>query len=181
MASFCTGGRRLGGLLRDIAGGPRGGPSHFELAKVDAVCGRDKAITGQLRAGLAAAFAQGGTPILIDCCRMLGVLTLSAVLAAERIVIPISADRLPLQGGERRQGALRALERTIGRCFPRRVVVTRFDSRRRLSYEIYEAVSRRFGEAPCRSRIAENVSLAERPGRGLDIFGHAPERQGAKH
>lgn len=180
IAGFFIEQRPLGELLRDGTAGLRVIPSHFELAKVDALFGRDKDIAGRLRTGLGAGLAQDGAPILIDCCPMLGVLTLNAVLAADRILIPVSADHLSLQGVERLEGALRALETKLGRSFPRRVVLTRFDSRRRLSYRIYEVLKRRFGEALCQTRITENVSLAESPGRGQDVFAYAPHSQGAK-
>jgi chromosome partitioning protein len=110
----------------------------------------------------------------------MGVLTLNAVLAADRILIPVSADFLSLQGVHRLDAALQALEKTLQRSFPRKVVVTRFDTRRKLSYDIYDKVGQHVGDVLCRTCITENVSLAESPSHGMDIFAYAPESQGAK-
>ena len=180
MAGFFREERTLAGLMQTAPGGLQVIPAHLELAKIDALFGNNKRIAGRLRAGVRESFPHSGVPILIDCCPMMGVLTLNAVLAADRVLIPVSADYLSLQGVHRLDAALRALEKTLKRSFPRKVVVTRFDSRRRLSYEIYDKLGQHVGDALCRTCITENVSLAESPGHGMDIFSYAPQSQGAK-
>jgi chromosome partitioning protein len=80
----------------------------------------------------------------------------------------------------RLDAALQALEKSLKRSFPRKVVVTRFDSRRKLSYDIYDKVGQHVGDTLCRTCITENVSLAESPSRGMDVFAYAPNSQGAK-
>ena len=180
MAGFFRDDRSLDSLIRIAHGGLQVIPAHLELAKVDALFGSDRNIAGRLRAGLRASFPVNGVPILIDCCPMMGVLTLNAVLAADRVLIPVAADHLSLQGVHRLDAALQALEASLKRSFPRKVVVTRFDSRRRLSHEIYDKLGRHVGDALCRTCITENVSLAESPGHGMDIFSYAPHSQGAK-
>jgi chromosome partitioning protein len=180
MAGFFREERALDSLMRIAPGGLQVIPAHLELAKIDALFGSNKNIAGRLRAGLRASFPHNGVPILIDCCPMMGVLTLNAVLAADRVLIPVSADYLSLQGVHRLDAALQALEKSLKRSFPRKVVVTRFDSRRRLSYEIYDKLGQHVGDALCRTCITENVSLAESPGHGMDIFSYAPQSQGAK-
>jgi len=181
IASFFKDERPLSELLKpSAAAGLQVIAGHVELARIDALYGSNKKITGKLRAGLRESFSDRGTPILIDCCPMLGVLTLNALLAADRILIPVSADYLSLRGVQRLEIALQALEQSLQRAFPRKVVVTRFDSRRRLSYEIYDTLKRRVGDALCRTCITENVSLAESPGHGMDIFRYAPASTGAR-
>lgn len=180
MAGFFREDRPLASLMRIAPGGLQVIPAHLELAKIDALFGNNKSIAGRLRAGVRASFPHNCVPILIDCCPMMGVLTLNAVLAADRVLIPVSADYLSLQGVHRLDAALQALEKILKRSFPRKVVVTRFDSRRRLSYEIYDKLGQHVGEALCRTCITENVSLAESPSHGMDIFSYAPQSQGAK-
>ncbi len=180
MAGFFKDDRSLTSLMRIAPGGLQVIPAHLELSKVDALFGNNKSIAGKLRGGLRASFPLNGVPILIDCCPMMGVLTLNAVLACDRVLIPVSADYLSLQGVHRLDAALQALEKALKRSFPRKVVVTRFDSRRRLSYEIYDKLGQHVGDALCRTCITENVSLAESPGHGMDIFSYAPRSQGAK-
>jgi chromosome partitioning protein len=91
----------------------------------------------------------------------------------------VSADYLSLEGANRLNGALDVLEGRLQKRFERRVVVTRFDARRRLSYDIYSMLRERFPQQVCQTVIAESVALAESPMRGKDIFAHAPGSQGA--
>ena len=91
-----------------------------------------------------------------------------------------AADYLSMQGVERLDAALKVLEKGLKRNIKRKVVVTRFDSRRKFSHHICEQLKVRYGEDLCDTRIAENVSLAESPEHGKSVFAYAPHSQGAK-
>ncbi|MBI1175089.1 MAG: AAA family ATPase [Sideroxydans sp.] len=180
MAAFFKHQTPLSRLLRDSPAGWQLIPSSLELAKIDALFGSDPKAARLLKHGLEADLALTGAPILIDCCPMLGVLTLNALLASDRVLIPVAADFLSLQGVTRLDSALNVLEQKLGRAFERRIVVTRFDSRRKLSYDIYDKIMNRYGKLVCNTRIGENVSLATSPMHGIDIFAYAPHSPGAK-
>jgi chromosome partitioning protein len=62
----------------------------------------------------------------------------------------------------------------------RRYLLTRFDSRRKMSWAIDRQMRERFGADVCETRIAESVSLAESPFHNRSVFGHAPESRGAQ-
>ena len=49
-----------------------------------------------------------------------------------------------------------------------------------MSHDIYHEVQERFGEELCKTRISENVSLAESPASNEDVFAHAPGSRGAQ-
>lgn len=169
----------LDALARDTPGGMRLVPSSLGLSKVDALHGADAGISRKLARGVEAAGWSQTPPVLIDCCPMLGVLTLNALLAAHRVLIPLSADYLSLQGVHRISAALDALESRSGRQFPRRIVVSRYDARRKLSFRIYRDLQETYPGLVCETRIHECVSLAEAPLHGRDIFAYAPGSQGA--
>ncbi len=169
----------LDALARDTPGGMRLVPSSLGLSKVDALHGSDAGISRKLARGVEAAGWSQTPPVLIDCCPMLGVLTLNALLAAHRVLIPLSADYLSLQGVHRISAALDALESRSGRQFPRRIVVSRYDARRKLSFRIYRDLQETYPGLVCETRIHECVSLAEAPLHGRDIFAYAPGSQGA--
>jgi len=59
--------------------------SSLELAKIDATYGADPKAATLLKQGLQEELTLTGAPILIDCCPMMGVLTLNALLAADRV------------------------------------------------------------------------------------------------
>ncbi|TAN81960.1 MAG: ParA family protein [Gallionella sp.] len=169
----------LASLLQETPRGWQIIPASLELAKIDALFGSDPKAATLLRQGLREDLALTGDPILIDCCPMLGVLTLNALLAADRVLIPVSADFLSLQGVHRLDSALNVLEGKLKRTFDRRIVVTRFDSRRKLAYDIYDKLRERYGSLVCNTRIGETVALATSPMHGKDVFEFAPHSPGA--
>ncbi|MDD2702226.1 MAG: ParA family protein [Sideroxydans sp.] len=154
-------------------------PATLELSKIDALYGSDPQAARKLKQGLEEELSLTGAPILIDCCPMLGVLTLNALLAADKVLIPVSPDYLSQHGVHRLDSALNVLEKKLNRTFERRIVVTRFDSRRKLSYDIYDRLKQRYGNLVCKTRIGENVALATSPMHGLDVFAYAPNSPGA--
>jgi len=150
----------------------------LELSKIEALHGGDSAISRRLKEGIESDLVATKSPILIDCCPMLGVLALNALIAADRVLLPVAADFLSLEAPASWTPRW-VLEMRLKKQFLRRVVVTRFDARRRLSYGIYQELRARFGESLCRTVITESVSLAESPMHGKDIFAYAPTSQGA--
>ncbi len=179
MAAFFKLKTPLADLLKNTARGWQIIPASLELAKIDATFGSDPKVANLLKHGLQEELALTGAPIMIDCCPMLGVLTLNALLAADRVLIPVSADFLSLQGVYRLDSALNVLEGKLKRKFARRILVTRFDSRRKLAFEVYDKLRERYGELVCKTRIGETVGLATSPMHGKDVFAFAPHSPGA--
>lgn len=161
-------------------------PAHAELIKVDSLFGKGPNILNRLNHGLqeladepqVRALAHQHT--LIDCCPFLGVLSLNAVFAADRILVPVSSDHLSLRGARQIAHTLRALEPVLKRRMERRYLVTRFDRRRRMSFEIVEKLREEFGDEVCTTLISENVAIAESPALNLDIFSHDRHSRGAQ-
>lgn len=170
----------LSQLIRVTGAGVKLIPSHLDLAKVDSRYGRGPDILNRLNHGLLRENLNTDRPVLMDSCPMLGVLSLSGVFAADRVLIPISTDYLAMKGALQMERTLRALEHVFKRRVDRRYVVTRFDTRRRMSWDIDRQLRERFGTEVCATRIAENVSLAESPAVERDVFAHAPDSRGAK-
>ena len=154
-------------------------PSQIELSKVDTQYGKGPNVLNRLRLGIARDNLNGIRPVVIDCCPQLGVLSLSAIFASHRVVIPVSADYLAVKGAMQVARTLDALQPVVRRRIERRYVITRFDGRRRMSWDILETFKQRFGADLCESRISENVGIAESPYVGKDVFGHAPQSRGA--
>ena len=169
----------LESLLRETPRGWQIIPASLELAKIDAFYGSDANAATLLKLGLKEELALAGSPILIDCCPTFGVLTLNALLACDRVLVPVSADFLSLQGVHALDSALNVLEKKLQRGIERRIVITRFDSRRKLSYDIYDKLKERYGTLVCNTRIGENVALATSPMHNVDVFAYAPRSPGA--
>jgi chromosome partitioning protein len=175
--AFFEHGTPLAMLVREVPPGIRFIPAALDLSKIDALHGADQGITRRLQAGIAE--AGWNEPTLIDCSPMLGVLTLNALMAADRVLIPLAADYLSLQGVYRISTALDVLEKKTGKRFMRRIVVSRYDARRKLSFQIYRELQEAFPGIVCETRVHESVALAESPMHGKDIFAFAPSSQGA--
>jgi chromosome partitioning protein len=179
--SFYSEQRPLAGLAREGLGGWHVIPAHVELSKVDSQFGKGPQVLNKLNQGILKEQLNTGRPIIMDCCPMLGVLSLNAIFASDRMLIPVSADWLAVQGVLQVEKTLRALEQHVfKRKLMRRFVITRFDTRRRMSHDIYRQISERFGDELCQTRISENVSVAESPAVNQDVFTHSPESRGAQ-
>ena len=178
--AFYSDSRPLTELMRPVGSGARLLPAHAELLKVDTLFGKGPNVLNLLKDGLDRALVDESGPVLIDCCPMLGVLSLSSIFASGRVLIPISTDFLALKGALQLENTLRALEHVLKKRVERRYVLTRFDSRRRMSHDIAARLRERYGAELCETRVGESVGLAESPAEGRDIFSHAPQSRGAK-
>jgi chromosome partitioning protein len=178
--SFFMRQRALADIAQITASGVILCPAHLELTKLDTLLGKGVNVITKLRSSLKSAEALPGH-VIIDCCPLLGVLSLNAIFACDLLVIPVSADYLAFQGAQQVERSLNALEPVFKFRLPRRYLLTRFDARRKMSSEVADLMGMAFRpEEICTTRIAENVSLAESPARQLDVFRHAPQSRGAR-
>lgn len=156
-------------------------PAHAELIKVDSVFGKGPTILNRLNLGLNdLGTDRDERQVVIDCCPFLGVLSLNAVFAADRLLVPISSDFLALRGAMQVDRTLKALEPVLRRRIERRYVLTRFDRRRNMSFDIRQRLQDQFGEEVCETVISENVAVAEAPALNRDVFSHSAGSRGAQ-
>jgi chromosome partitioning protein len=167
-------------LIRSLASGVRLIPGHPELSKIDATLGSVPGVAGRLRKGLSEAVELRADPVILDCAPSLGVLTLNALWAADRVLIPVTSDFLAIQGLKRLEVALKVLEQPLGRAIERRIVMTRHDDNKAPCREALAELRQNYGDQLCEAHIGDDVALAESPARGLDIFAYAPDSQGAR-
>jgi chromosome partitioning protein len=172
--------RPLRELVKESASNIKMIPAHTELSKVDALFGKGFNVVNKLNSALQLErFGGKDTPVLIDCNPMVGVLSLNAIFACTGLIVPISADHLSTKGALQIEKTLSALEQVLKRRVNRRYLLTRFDGRRRMSWDVLKQVEEHFGADVCKTRIAENVSLAESPAMNKTVFEHAPDSRGA--
>ena len=172
--------KSLTSITRDTGRGWWLLPAHLELAKIDTQFGKGPNILNKLKLSLMREQLNNERPIVIDCCPLLGVLSLSAIFAADMVLIPVSADYLAVKGALQVEKTLNALGPVVKKRIARRYVITRFDQRRKMSWEIDRTFREKFGADVCQTRIAESVSLAESPFAEKDVFDYAPDSRGAK-
>lgn len=170
----------LSELVTDSNSGIKVIPAHAELSKVDALFGKGFNVVNKLNTGLKDEnLGNKENPVIIDCCPMIGVLSLNAIFACDCLIVPISADYLSAKGAVQIDKTLRALEPVLKRRINRKYLLTRYDGRRNMSLDILRMAEEKFGQDVCKTRISENVSLAESPALNKTIFQHAPSSRGA--
>ena len=128
---------------------------------------------------------------IIDCPPSLGILTLNALSAATRVLIPLQPHFLALQGvGKLFETIALVAQRINGRVQVAGMVICMHEAGTRLSGEVIEDLttfldSARATPAPWRgarvlnTRIRRCVKLAESPSYGQSIFEYAPRSNGA--
>ncbi len=155
-------------------------PASKAMIRLDAEYGKGMEILLKLQKGLAEESSQLAPLVLMDCCPYLGVLSLNAIFASTLLVIPISSDYLSYQGAVNVEKTLSALEPIIKRKIPRRYLLTRYDKRRGITFEIEKKSRQLFNEDMCKTVIRDNVSLIESPQHFKDVFAYAKNSHGAQ-
>lgn len=154
-------------------------PAHGNLMKADSAFGKGPAVLNRLRTALDMADATEPKTTFIDCCPFLGVLSLSAIFAADFVLVPVSADYLSMQGAHQIAHALNALQPVLKKRVARRFLLTRFDRRRRMSEEIRQTMHEIYPGEVCETVIAECTAVATSPSLGQDIYSYQPSSTGA--
>jgi chromosome partitioning protein len=108
--------------------------------------------------------------VFLDCPPSLGPLTVNALAAADRVLVPVQAEYFALEGLTQ---LLRSIELVRARLNPQLalagVLLTMVDGRTRLSAEVSDEVRRHFGELVFRTAVPRSVRLAEAPSHGLPV------------
>lgn len=119
--------------------------------------------------------------IIIDCPPSLGLLTINAVAAATKIVLPIQSEYYALEGLASFTSALNKIKTAINPDLSiEGVVLTMFDARVSLGHQVKAEVEKYFKEAAFKTSIPRNVRLAEAPSFGQSIFDYDPVSKGAE-
>ncbi|MDO5720301.1 MAG: ParA family protein [Actinomycetaceae bacterium] len=113
--------------------------------------------------------------IVIDCPPSLGLLTLNALVAADRVVVPIQAEYYALEGLSM---LIQTIQRIQDYLNPRleieAILLTMFDRRTNLSAEVAAELREYFPDKVLDTVIPRSVKLSEAPSFGTSIFGHDP-------
>ncbi len=108
--------------------------------------------------------------VLIDCPPSSGLLVVNALLATKEIIVPVNGDYLSLQGLSFLMGTLRKFEQRLGYKADEKIVMTRFQNRRRLPKEVLRKLQMYFPNKILKTRVREVAALAECPTAGKSIF-----------
>jgi chromosome partitioning protein len=119
--------------------------------------------------------------ILIDCPPSLGLLTINGFTAAEEIYIPLQTEFLAMHGMTQLLQVYNVVKKRVNPELQiTGIIGTMYDSRKKLNREVIEKIREHFGTHLFNTMIRSNISLAEAPSRGEDIFIYSPESNGAE-
>ncbi len=118
--------------------------------------------------------------ILIDCPPSLGLLTVNALVAADKLLIPIQCEFYALEGVTK---LLESMKRVKSRLNPTLdiygILLTMYDSRTTLSKQVVDEVREYFGRLVFSTPIPRTVKLSEAPSFGQPITQYDPKGRGS--
>ena len=108
--------------------------------------------------------------ILIDCPPSLTVLTLNALTAANKVIVPIQCEFFALEGLGQLMNTVKLVKQHLNSSLEvDGVVCTMYDSRTNLSAQVVDEVKKYFSSKVYSTTIPRNIRLAEAPSYGLPI------------
>jgi len=119
--------------------------------------------------------------ILLDCPPSLGLLTLNAFVAAKEIYIILQTEYLALQGMSQLLDVIQMVKKRLNNSLKvAGIICTQYDKRKKLNREVVENIQEHFGTKLFKTLIRENISLAEAPSHGQDIYTYKMDSNGAE-
>ncbi len=118
--------------------------------------------------------------ILLDCPPSLGPLTVNALVAADRVIVPVQAEYFALEGLAGLLDTLSLVQRELNPWLTvAGMLLTMHDSRTRLAQDVEREVREHFPELVFDTVIPRNVRIGEAPSFGKPVIHHDPHCAGA--
>ena len=119
--------------------------------------------------------------ILIDCPPSLDILTVNALIAADKVLIPIQCEYFALEGVSELMETVNEIRQAANpRLEIEGVLLTMFDERTNLSNQVMADLKAYFGDKVFRSVIPRNIRLGEAPSYGQPILLYDIKSKGAE-
>ena len=119
--------------------------------------------------------------ILIDSPPSLGLLTINSFTASDEVFIPLQAQYLALQGLTKLLEVIDKIKKRLNKELRvGGVFITQYDSRKVLNRDVVATIEAHFKDEVFKTRVRDNIALAEAPAQGVDIFRYNPKSYGAE-
>jgi len=117
---------------------------------------------------------------LLDCPPSLGPVSVNALAAADRVIVPVQAEYLALEGLVQFLDTLGLVRRELNSALELAgVLITMHDERTRLSQDVERELRDHFPDLVFETVIPRSVRVAEAPSYGLPVIEHAPASRGS--
>ncbi|HTZ65141.1 MAG TPA: ParA family protein [Solirubrobacteraceae bacterium] len=118
--------------------------------------------------------------VLLDCPPSLGPLTVSALVAADRVIVPVQTEYFALEGLAGLLDTLALIKRELNpQLTIAGMLLTMHDNRTRLGRDVEREVRDHFPDLVFDTVIPRNVRVGEAPSYGLPVTHHDPLSAGA--
>jgi chromosome partitioning protein len=119
--------------------------------------------------------------VLLDCPPSLGPLTVNALVAADRVIVPVQTEYYALEGLAGLLDTLKLVQRTLNPSLViAGMVLTMHDGRTRLARDVEAEVRQHFPDLLFETVVPRNVRIGESPSYGLPVIHHDPHSSGAE-
>jgi chromosome partitioning protein len=117
---------------------------------------------------------------LLDCPPSLGPLTVNALVAADKVIVPVQTEYFALEGLAQLLDTLSLIQRELNpRLTVAGMILTMHDGRTRLARDVEREVRKHFPELVFDTVVPRNVRLGEAPSFGVPVIRHAPHSAGS--
>ena len=118
--------------------------------------------------------------IFIDCPPSLGLLTINALSAADRALLPLQCEYYALEGVTQLLNTYEMIRKNLNPDLEiEGVLLTMFDARTNLSSQVADEARNYFGRKVYDTQISRSVRLSEAPSHGLPGIIYDPKSRGA--
>jgi chromosome partitioning protein len=119
--------------------------------------------------------------VLIDCPPSLNLLTINALTAAHRVLVPLQCEFYALAGLAQLMGTIDRVQRSLNpRLRLHGVVLTMYDRRNNLCEQVAADVRGHFGDKVYNTVIPRNIRISEAPSHGLPVLVYDQRCSGAQ-
>ena len=119
--------------------------------------------------------------LFIDCPPSLGLLTINALTAAQRVLIPIQCEYYALEGVSSLMNTINRVKRSLNPGLDiEGVLLTMLDGRTNLGIQVVDSVKKHFKNLVFSTAIPRNVRLGEAPSHGIPIHMYDPRSLGTE-
>jgi chromosome partitioning protein len=117
---------------------------------------------------------------MLDCPPSLGPVSVNALVASDRVIVPVQAEYLALEGLVQFLDTLGMIRRELNPALNvSGLLITMHDERTRLAQDVESELRQHFPEMVFETVIPRSVRVAEAPSYGLPVTEHAPSSRGA--
>jgi chromosome partitioning protein len=117
--------------------------------------------------------------VFIDCPPSLGILTVNALTAADKVIVPLQCEYYALEGLTHLMATIDRVKNGMNPALEiEGIVLTMFDARNNLAHQVAEEVRRHF--RVFESVVPRNVRLSEAPSHGKPVILYDVQSRGAQ-